>query len=104
MNQALFIPIELLEEFSNQNYGKLNRSIDVELLKDKHPNISGVLSPYHLDHYQAFGEDVEEHYRLLIDSVLVDETIVPMSLSQDITKEQMKVLLEVKQAIMDMGE
>ena len=101
MNPALFIPIELLEEFSDDNFNKLNRSIDVKLLKQTYPDISGVISPFNITHNHAFGVETEQHYRLIIDCVMIEGgDILHTTLTQDITKEQMDILQELKRDIL----
>lgn len=105
MNGALFIPTGVLKHISNENYNKLNRSIDVDVLLDNHPDMIGVLSPFHITHDHAFGKPVETHYRLVINEVMLagGETI-NLTLTQDITAEQMEQIQNLKQEIMDYQE
>lgn len=105
MNGALFIPTGVLKHISNENYNKLNRSIDVDVLLDTYPDMIGVLSPFHITHEHAFGEPVASHYRLFINEIMLagGET-ANISLTQDITAEQMEQIQQLKQEIMDYQE
>ena len=98
--ETFFIPIKLLKEVSDQNHKLLNRSVDVDILKQHYPNCVGVITTSYMEHYHAFGEEVEQHYRLLItDLVMEGEDDISIFLTQDITKDQFELLELVREVI-----
>lgn len=103
--EKLFIPLELLKEFSDSNYKKLNRNVDVDVLLNVYPDMFGVVSSTQVEHYTANGNPVETHYRYFIDGIFTDKDghspkLHKTSMTQDLTKEQHELILEIKQDIL----
>lgn len=97
----LFIPIELLEKFSEDNYKKLNRSVDVKVLKKHYPDCFGVLCSNQFSHNHAFGEEVEPHFRYMIDGLMTksgveEDSYFMIELIQDFTAEQHQIIHDFK--------
>jgi len=104
--ERLFIPIELLEKFSDENYKKLNRSVDVKILKKHYPDCFGVLCSNQFVHNDAFGVEVEPHYRYWIDGVMTkggaeEDTYFRIELFQDFTAEQHQIILDFKKELLE---
>ena len=62
------ISFDILKKLSDTNYGRLNRNIDVDWLKEEYSNIENQnieLQPV-FTHYHCFGEPTKPHFRCLL--------------------------------------
>ena len=100
--ETYFIPVKLLKEWSDANYEKLNRSVDVDMITQHYPKCVGVMSYGYIDHEHAFGKEVEPHYRLMINTLVMEgEDDITLFLTQDITASQKDLLDDIKEELMD---
>jgi hypothetical protein len=79
------ISLSELKQISDTNYGKLNRSVDTDVLEKYHPELKSqkMVIEKLIEHYHSYGKPVDVHYRC---GIKVPN--VPQTLFQDLTIEQ----------------
>jgi hypothetical protein len=79
------ISLSELKQISDTNYGKLNRSVDTDVLEKYHPELKSqkMVIEKLIEHHHSYGKPVDVHYRC---GIKVPN--VPQTLFQDLTIEQ----------------
>lgn len=79
------ISLSELKQISETNYGKLNRSVDTDVIEKYHPELKSqkMVIEKLIEHKHSFGKPVDVHYRC---GIKVPN--VPQTLFQDLTIEQ----------------
>jgi hypothetical protein len=81
------ISFDELKRISDENFGRFNRSVNYEMIEEKHPNIKDddFKLTILMEHFHFMGEPTEIHYRCM-----VQHPQIPITLFQDICLIQWK--------------
>lgn len=89
--EKIFLSFDELKKISDENFGRFNRSIDVEEIEMFIPNVKNnkFRLSFQIEHHHFMGEITEKHFRFLVEHPQFSDR-----LTQDISIEQLEKIVE----------